>query len=946
VARINWKRRKLHRVALIAAATLVLFGLGEGMPETPAPIYPVRLEQIQLTAGPPLKAGDDTDRAHPSPATSGDTEAERGSARTGPLDTIPAQNVDLAKTYDMVAFTWDHDTSQDHGKVPQDHADHDTATPVVQLRASRDGLAWSDWYTLDEIDGPDPSSTEASRGKMLALGPAYLGPFSKLEIRWRGPDGRGDPPTLVVLDVSGHSASLPTKIAAYLKAALRSPQSFSSAGEARASSPQPEIITRQQWGADESLRRGEPEYGKVRAAVIHHTVSTNSYSASESAAIVRGIYQFHVLTNGWNDIGYNFLIDRYGQIFEGRAGGIDKPVIGAHSWGSNSQTTGIAIIGDFSYSSLPSPAYDALVRLLDWKLDVHSVDPTARVQFVRADGVPLDIRAVSGHRDAFPTSCPGDGLYSRLDSAAAQARDRGGQKIFGLTWTPETLEWGVSSYRPVRLSGYLKYPAEWRVRILDPGGASIASFGGSGATIDITWNAKYPDGQNLLFGTYEAVVETPGARTYTVPIQTSGGPRFEQWFLTYNPGDTTAIVSFSLSDNSGEFARPSFEVPPKARHTFFVNSVAAGKEISARVASDRPVVTERAMYFNYKGSFDGGNAQPGARNPATQWYFAEGYTAPGFEEYITLYNPSDTYADSTIEYSFNPQGSQRQQVRVPPKTRATIFVNAVVGPDREVSARVSSSIPIVAERPQYFTYRGMKGGDVVLGALEPSTEWVFAEGYTGGGFDTYLTLFNPGDTDAGVTVEFFSNRGLLKRLTGVSVKSKGRTTVRVDDHVGPDVEVSSRIVSTVPIVAERPVYFGYRMGATSIDGGHVALGATSGRSSYFFAEGYTGTGFDEYLTLLNPNGHSITVQATYAFPAAPPKVKSYDLPGRARVTIPVHAEVERAGDVSVALSSTDIFYAERPMYFVYKGAWRGGSNVRGGVEPSTAWYFAEGYTGS
>ena len=96
------------------------------------------------------------------------------------------------------------------------------------------------------------------------------------------------------------------------------------------------IITRTQWGGDSVPPRAAPEYGEVQAAFVHHTVSSNDYGPEESAGIVLGIARYHRDSNGWNDIGYNFLVDQYGQVFEGRAGGIDQAVIGAQAQGYNS----------------------------------------------------------------------------------------------------------------------------------------------------------------------------------------------------------------------------------------------------------------------------------------------------------------------------------------------------------------------------------------------------------------------------------------------------------------------------------------------------------------------------------------------------------------------------------------------------------------------------------
>src|SRR5206468_10429247 len=128
------------------------------------------------------------------------------------------------------------------------------------------------------------------------------------------------------------------------------------------------IITRPQWGGDSVPPRAAPEFGEVRAAFVHHTVNSNDYQPQDSAGIVLAIARYHRDTNGWNDIGYNFLVDRYGQVFEGRAGGIEAAVVGAQAQGYNAQSTGIACLGTFSTVAQSEAGIDALARLIGWKL--------------------------------------------------------------------------------------------------------------------------------------------------------------------------------------------------------------------------------------------------------------------------------------------------------------------------------------------------------------------------------------------------------------------------------------------------------------------------------------------------------------------------------------------------------------------------------------------------
>ena len=139
----------------------------------------------------------------------------------------------------------------------------------------------------------------------------------------------------------------------------------------------PKIFMRRGWNANEAIRRGVPAYASsVQFAVVHHTAGSNTYSASQSAAIVRAIEVYHVQGNGWNDIGYNFLVDQYGQVFEGRFGGVERNVIGAHAEGFNTGSVGVAMLGTYGTTTPPAVARTALANLLAWRLDVAHIDPT------------------------------------------------------------------------------------------------------------------------------------------------------------------------------------------------------------------------------------------------------------------------------------------------------------------------------------------------------------------------------------------------------------------------------------------------------------------------------------------------------------------------------------------------------------------------------------------
>ena len=199
----------------------------------------------------------------------------------------------------------------------------------------------------------------------------------------------------------------------------------------------PPIITRADWHADEAIRRAPPYYADgIHLAIVHHTAGSNSYSKAQSASIVRAIELYHVQGNGWNDIGYNFLVDKYGQVFEGRYGGITRPVIGAHAQGFNSGSVGISVIGDYGSTSISPAARAALVSLIAWRLDLAHVDPLSKVARVSAGnpryaaGTAVTLNAISGHRDVYPTSCPGASLYAQLPSLRTEVSKTGLPKLY------------------------------------------------------------------------------------------------------------------------------------------------------------------------------------------------------------------------------------------------------------------------------------------------------------------------------------------------------------------------------------------------------------------------------------------------------------------------------------------------------------------------------------
>ena len=197
--------------------------------------------------------------------------------------------------------------------------------------------------------------------------------------------------------------------------------------------PRPRIVTRRGWGANESWRERRFVYTKkVKAAFVHHTATGNKYRCSQAPSLIRGIYRYHVKSMGWRDIGYNFLVDKCGRIYEGRAGGVAKPVLGAHTLGFNSNSMGIAVLGSYGTSKPTAASVKSVARLTAWKLGLYGANPRGKTYLTSGGGnlyrkgKNVRLNVISGHRDGYSTACPGLQLYRKLGSArASSARYQG-----------------------------------------------------------------------------------------------------------------------------------------------------------------------------------------------------------------------------------------------------------------------------------------------------------------------------------------------------------------------------------------------------------------------------------------------------------------------------------------------------------------------------------------
>ena len=435
-------------------------------------------------------------------------------------DRVAAATTKVGIPFDVAGVTFS-------GTVP--------AGTSIELR-TRTSQGWSAWVPveLDSEDGPDTGSTEARRQKAGSVAVAAAG-SDGVDVRV---SNRGGPLprdlTLSVVDGGSApaDATLAPEVPQDTQAAPSVDGSTSTAtaqgvAAATASVSAPAIVSRRAWGADESLMPCQPDpLAGFKAAVVHHTVNVNTYSAAEAPALMRSIFAFHTQSRGWCDIGYNFLVDRFGRIYEGRKGGLSGFTQGAQAGGFNHVTLGVSVIGDFTSVSFPSAVRTAVAEVVAWQADRSAFDPASSVTLTsggstRYDaGVRVTKPRVMGHRDLSLTSCPGDAAYPQVSGIRSSAAS----------------QWRAGQYAG-RAGGYTPFPAK---RFLDTRsglGAARAPLT-AGGTITI----RPPGLPSDVTAVTLNLTTTSATRTTSVAVYPAGVAPRSSSVLNTGPGRTTAAA--------------------------------------------------------------------------------------------------------------------------------------------------------------------------------------------------------------------------------------------------------------------------------------------------------------------------------------------------------------------------------------------------------------------
>ena len=638
--------------------------------------------------------------------------------------------------FDLVGATWRR------GSMP-------TGASSVQVRVHA-GNRWSGWRSLAPMDGgADGGTADARRAESVTGGevvaePIYVGSADNLQARVVG---RGSVPAdLRVLLVDGGRSSAD---------ASPRPVRVWGGDVADAAVSQPTIYSRADWGADESLRKSAcpsgPSYSPtIKMGFLHHTDGVNGYSRSQVPSIIRSIYAYHVRANGWCDVGYNYLIDRFGRIWEGRAGGITRPVLGAHTGGFNYDSFGVSLIGAYNKVQPSTEMLDAAEQLFAWRLGSYYADPTANTTLVAdsfsgsryAAGTTVKFKTISGHRDADQTTCPGTYAYADLPDIRTATRSLMGA---GLVAPAASASSAQMANGVVTVTAGALTTETWTLTVTDPNGVAVRTLTGAATRatdIAASWDLTDDAGSPVAPGDYTltmTAVDAAGASavpwtatfTVTPPVTLSVARQttLHAPVTASGHGIPGHTVDVAVSGPSGEQTIGSFPVSSTGRWSAASVPVTADQDLQW-TATDPAVPTYQKSRTTLVGPQITAPADDPAFVHAGEALTVSGTALPGTGSPVRLVTtpdggaattsaPVEVAGDGSWSTTFTPTGATSYSV-VDGRNLGTASRRAYPVDDPSASA------PSAGYAGRAVTVRGNAGGApvrVTLSARQPGGSW-------------------------------------------------------------------------------------------------------------------------------------------------------------------------------------------------------------------------------
>lgn len=403
-------------------------------------------------------------------------------------------------------------------------------TSVFQVRVREKGI-WSVWQQLSWTSEHGPT-TNSSEDKQARNGTDPLITATADAIEAKVTNKTGKLPANLKLALSNSNQTSQDKTLVARRTLVGDVDPFVTSPQG-AIVPRPRIISRVEWGANESWRDADAAMGTgILAGFMHHTATTNSYAADQGPAQMRALYAYYTKGLRYKDMAYSFLVDRYGNIYEGRSGcprvmttpcdGPSMPAVGAHTAAMNVNTFAVSVIGNYQTEKPPAASMAAIVEgvasTMAWKIapygltaDGYSdvpVGPDPEDQSRYAEGDIAHIQTVSGHRDVGRTVCPGQYLYPALPTIRARINQLLTPAIRDAAVSPTAVD--VNSANAVNLSAYAPAGAEWSMQVTnETDGTVLHTQSGTAAAdgvVTSTWNRTNAQGAPVAEGRYRAAI--------------------------------------------------------------------------------------------------------------------------------------------------------------------------------------------------------------------------------------------------------------------------------------------------------------------------------------------------------------------------------------------------------------------------------------------------------
>ena len=389
---------------------------------------------------------------------------------------------------------------------------------------------------------------------------------------------------------------------------------------------------------------------------------------------------------------------------------------------------------------------------------------------------------------------------------------------------------------------------------------------------------------------------------------------FSTYINILNPNQDDVTVGITYMTPTGQ-VKKDFTLTKESQLTLNPKEDLGGVDFSTLVEckEGKPIAVDRRMVWNGPEA----SSSIGVNSPAKTWYLPEGSTAWGFECWLLIQNPNDTNANCHVTFMTENDGAKTFDVTVPPNARRTYNVADFIG-QADTSIKVESDVPVIPERAMYRNNR--REGEGSIGTMSPSKDYYLAEGCTNYGFTTYVLVQNPNDQENQITLTYMTSGGPVTEKP-FTMPANSRKTIRVNG-VLPSQDLSTHVQGTLPVVAERAMYWNNGTGEAM----HDSIGLDKPHTTFYLPDGQSSDGWETWTLVQNPNDKDVQIEIDYLLAGGGIK-KQYDtVKANSRQTYSMTAIVPNVRAGIVVTGNLPIM-VERAMYFNNRG---GGTDTIGG----------------